>query len=254
MTTSHGLKLDWLSPNKGEHPILLNNQIHLWCVPLKLTHSQESIAIDLLSDIQRDKYHRRSNKLKANYLAGRYFLLNLLAQYTSTEADKIQLSYSRLNKPFLSNKSDNKLQFNFSDTVIDDVCYGVFAFCKEHEIGVDIESKEREIDFKPIAERRFSEPELNYVTLENGEIDHQRCIAIWTRKEAFGKACGKGINFKMNELNLLENNSFELNFHALNKDWRLQQIEIDQNLVCSVVHQHHQVLDIKAFNSLNHIP
>lgn len=263
MKEQYGAKLDWQEVHKEQHPALGDTELHLWWLPLTLNVSQQKTALSLLSDIQRDRYHRRkTSERKLSYLAGRYYLLNLLGAYTKTPANEILLSYSRLNKPSLSDKSYN-IEFNFTDTTIgkkpnnkesEANSFGLFAICKQHAVGVDIESLERSANFPAISADRFSKAEQNFVTDENGEVNAQRCLAIWTRKEAFGKAIGKGINFKMNALDLCSPNSFELDFNSHDDDWHLMQIQLSDNMISCVTHQGHQALEIKAFNSANHLP
>jgi len=261
MNAQYGKTLEWQQVTKGCHPTLSDNEIHLWWLPLTLSVTQEKVAQMLLSDIQKDRYHRRKSvERKLCYLAGRYYLLNLLGQYTATPANQILLSYTRLNKPYLSNKEHN-IQFNFTDTNLNwsegtatVASYGLFAFCKKRAIGVDIESLERCANFAAISANRFSKKEQQYVENENGTVNGQRCLAIWTRKEAFGKAIGKGINFKMNALDLSSGNSFDLNFSSHEQDWRLTQIQLPHNVISCVAHEGHQALEIKAFNSANHFP
>jgi phosphopantetheinyl transferase len=158
-----------------------------------------------------------------------------------------------LNKPSLS-FHDNDIEFNFTDTQAEDKAYGLFAFCQGHEVGVDIEWAGRQKDFSAIAARRFSQAEIELVTSPSGEIDAVRFLSIWTRKEAFGKAKGVGINFKMNQLNLVDDEANEHNFFCHEqRDWRLHQIRFE-GLIASLVHSGHHNLSIKAFSSLNHAP
>ncbi|MFT6407188.1 MAG: 4'-phosphopantetheinyl transferase [Arenicella sp.] len=243
-----GQNLNWNNVSLQAFPLLMPNELHLWWVPLQLDHSQLKPALHLLSDIQRDKYHRRATaELKQNYLAGRYYLLHLLGAYTEQPPSDVLLSYSRLNKPSLSDSS-LALEFNFTDTN----GYGVFAFSRGRQVGVDIESRTRKINFKAIADRRFTKQELAFV-YQNGELNRQRCLAIWTRKEAFGKATGLGINFKMNQQNMYSNESdaYQHTFaDEHNTPWRCLQLQLGDQFIASVVHQEHQDLSIKAFNSL----
>jgi 4'-phosphopantetheinyl transferase len=243
-----GQNFNWKDASLQAFPHLAMDELHLWWLPLELDQQQVRPALDLLSDIQRDKYHRRATtQLKQNYLAGRYYLLNLLAAYTKQAPSEVLLSYSRLNKPSLSDPS-LAVEFNFTDTN----GYGMFAFSRGRQVGVDIESRARKINFKPIADRRFSQQELEFV-YQNGELNTERCLAIWTRKEAYGKATGQGINFKMNQQNLFsaENDVHQHTF--LDSDgeaWRCLQLQLGEQMIASVVHQQHQELAVKSFKSL----
>lgn len=204
----------------------------------------------MLSDMQRDKYERRRNiGQKDAYLAGRYLLLRLLSAYTNTSPNELALSYTRLNKPFLSNQTQN-IQFNFTDTSVAERSVGVFAFALSHDVGVDIEARHRRSNFIEIAKQRFTHRELEFVH-DDGNFNSEKFLAIWTRKEAFGKATGQGINFKMNACDLASDDRHELKFYdGDRRPWRMLQIELGDDFVASVVHAGHQTLSVTAFNYL----
>lgn len=250
MTEKFGKNLSWNEGSIDSFPQLNEDDLHLWWLPLQLDGAQAEKALSLLSDIQRDKYHRRATpQLQKIYLAGRYYLLNLLGAYTSLAASDVLLSYSRLNKPSLSDPSLG-VEFNFTDTE----GYGVFAFSKFRQVGIDIESRNREINLKAIAERRFTPTELDFV-YQNGQLNRQRCLGIWTRKEAFGKATGRGINFQMNQRNLYDGgdggDAHECKFQDDDgTNWRCLQLQLGDKFISSVVHEEHQELTLKAFKSL----
>ena len=242
-------------------PAIKANEVHIWWLPLTLNPAQSEKALELLSDIQRHKYHRRSNQeLKDTYLAGRYYLLHLLGAYSNQQAKEIKLSYSRLNKPRLSNPKF-KIDFNFTDTHGSDHAVGVFVFSKGRSIGVDIESRDRDINVQRIVEKRFSEQERTFVE-PDGKLNRERALSIWTRKEAYGKATGNGINFKMNAENLVyngensnqndtNNSIFSFPFNdSLNQAWRCEQFQLGDEFLACVVHEGHQKLVFKTFNSL----
>jgi len=126
--------------------------------------------------------------------------------------------------------------------------YGVFAFTLSGEIGVDIEARQRSSNFSTIADRRFSAREREFV-YEKGVINPEKFLAIWTRKEAFGKATGQGINFKMNRRS--SNGEHELEFtDEYDQAWRLLQLQLGEKFIACVVHASHQALSLKAFNAL----
>jgi len=241
MKEQFGSTIDWQKPGSASHQVLRDGEIHLWWLPLQLNPEQSKSAFKLLSDVQQDKYHRRRTQgLKQAYLAGRYFLLNLLGHYTETPADKVLLDYSELNKPYLKNPQFN-LQFNLSDTQIGDDYFGAFVFCKGRSVGVDIEWLHRKANFTAIATHRFSAEEQAYVADGSGGVNQQRSLAIWTRKEAFGNA-----------LNLVNDDDFEVYFASHDDEWRLKQIQIDQEIIACIAHRSHRNLKIKAFNWTNH--
>jgi len=244
-----GLLLNWEAASIAHTKTLGNADLHIWHIELTLNKKQSEIALSLLSDMQRDKYHRRNSaELKHQYLAGRYYLLTLLGAYTNIKAQDVSLSYGHLNKPRLSNAKPN-LEFNFTDTD----GYGMFAFSKHAQVGIDLERLDREINIEAIAKRRFTEEELKYVKCK-GNYNHQRCIAIWTRKEAYGKATGQGINFKMNQRNLFSSDDC-INQHQFidekQNKWTCNQLSTNKKEhIASVVYEGHEPLKIKAFNSL----
>ena len=262
MTVQLGTPLNWHYIEKHQALQLGSSELQLWWLPLTINEQQKQLTLGLLNEKQRNKYKRRSSpELKDAYLAGRYYLLTLLAAYSNCKPNEIKLTYSRLNKPLLvtpyletpTNKDfDGKIHFNFTDTNINNENYALFAFCREHQVGVDLESCSRSSEFERIARRRFTPTELEYATNNKGQLDSQRCLAIWTRKEAYGKAVGVGINFQMNKRNLVSNgmNStpFNYDFNDGENDWRLLQIQPDPRFIASVVHQSHQDLEIIAFN------
>lgn len=252
-----GIELDWQDCRPHAPPLLTDQEVHLWLFPLQLGDEQVEHALELLNNTQRDKYFRRKTpQLKQTYIAGRYYLMTLLAAYQKIDPQEIQLSYSRLNKPYL-NPNPLDLQFNFTDTTMQKGNIGLFAFARNHAIGVDIEAFSRRSNFAAIVNRRFSQAETAYVTRADGSVDARRFLAYWTRKEAYGKAIGQGINFNMRETDLASPGLFELNFSARNnpqQQFRLRQIQIDNDLIVTLVNASHQNLPIQAFRAENQAP
>lgn len=250
-----GIQLEWQSASHRDFPVLNTTDVHLWWLELSLNHHESERALGLLSDIQRDKYHRRMTpELKQAYLAGRYYLLNLLSLYSGCTPEGVKLSYSRLNKPYLSDR-DSQVEFNFTDTQYQDRHFGLFGFTRSKPIGVDIESLHREIDLNKIIDRRFTDHEKAFVNASNTK--RARGLSIWTRKEAYGKATGQGINFKMNQENLVPENSInaqdQFNFTDSEKQsWRCLPLTLGDDFIATCVHAGHEPLTLSAFNSLKY--
>ncbi len=250
-----GLTPDWHTASLQNIPVLNDQELHVWCLPLKINANQKSIALNMLSDIQRERYHRRHIAGQSSYLAGRYYLLQLLAAYTKQDPAAVKLSYTRLNKPYLS-FHEGGITFNFTDTDSAEGPIALFAFCRDREVGVDIEAISRKSNFRAIVKKRFTESEQAFVTDSSGDVIPERFLAIWTRKEASGKATGQGINFKMNSRELLSFDKAGLAcsnhnyFDEQGLPWRLSQLNLKSQHIGCVVHASHEPLRLRAFDEL----
>ena len=80
---------------------------------------------------------------------------------------------------------------------------GDYAVCAVHSapVGIDIELC-RECDIK-IAKRFFSPEEVQFI--ENSSDRNNAFFDIWTKKESFAKATGRGIAMHMNTFSVLDN-------------------------------------------------
>lgn len=245
MSESTISSISWATSNLELLPTPTSTSIVLCWVPLTrngksvLSDSERLRAIEMLSDIQWDRYERREGTASDTYLTGRYFLLTLLGHFTGQTAEHVKLSYNRLNKPYLQ-PNPQGIEFNFTDTssINDGVeqSDGLFAFSLNSAVGVDIEMPNRSANVKLIASKRFTEVEQAFVEhAKSDNIDH-RFLQVWTRKEAFGKACGVGINFKMNQLNVLNPDSPTYRFNSREQDWCLQQVLGPNGEIACVVH------------------
>ncbi len=185
---------------------------------MRLTDEQRDTALRYLNDHQRSRYERRPTAAQKDaYLAGRYYLFELLSAYCGTRASELTLAYSRLNKPYLRPNPFN-ITFNFTDSNSPTESIGIYAFTRTVNIGVDIESRHRRGNFTSIARRKFSAQEQLHVTDSQGNVDAERFLALWTRKEAYGKATGVGVNYKMNTLDLLSPGQHTFSFKGLSND------------------------------------
>lgn len=164
-------------------------QVHLWWISLEITEQQEQEFRAVLSDQQEQKMNRLQNaQRRRHYIAGRGYLYQLLSHYCSPD-QVIALQFNKHGKPSLINNEGN-VRFNFTDT-----CgYGLFAFSLGDEIGVDVENCQRKGNFERIVQRRFS-PEEQYLS----HASMEQFLCCWTRKEAYGKATGTGLNYPLRE-------------------------------------------------------
>ena len=184
-----------------QSPPLLEGQVHLWWVSLSIDEQQKVKFAAELNEHQQQKMQRlQGDDKKKFYIAGRGYLNRLLRHYIGSkngnrvgnnEHDNVSISlrFGQHGKPALQH-NPHDLKFNFTDTG----GYGLFAFALKSELGIDIENKERQGQFDRIVQRRFA-PEEQYLC-DLTMVDFLRC---WTRKEAYGKAIGRGLNYPLRE-------------------------------------------------------
>lgn len=198
---------------------LLPGEVHLWWVSLAITDEQQQSFRSLLSEHQQKKLRRFPDVEKRRlYIAGRGYLRQLLQHYSS-EGQSIELQFGEHGKPSLKN-NEQQLCFNFTDT-----CgYGLFAFSLSSELGIDVESAQRNGKFERVIQRRFS-PEEQYLSDANTE----QFLRCWTRKEAYGKAIGTGLNYPLREYVMCVDLA-QSDFRLENHKWYGQQFSIQQKI------------------------
>ena len=71
----------------------------------------------------------------------------------------------------------------------------LIGLCKKTDIGIDVEKVHQILDMEQIARENFSRQELTYFNCVPDKT--VAFYQIWTRKEAFIKAIGKGFYFPL---------------------------------------------------------
>ncbi|CAE5966881.1 unnamed protein product [Arabidopsis arenosa] len=179
-------------------------ETHLWYIrpdevksPSLLKHYSQ-----LLSPSEKDQVSQlRGDALKKNALLARTLVRTTIARYqTNNAVDPRSLMFKKniYGKPEVDwqnykNCNIPPLHFNISHTDSLIVC-GVTVHVP---IGIDVEDKERKIkhDVLAFAERFYSADEVKFLsTIPDPESQRKEFIKLWTLKEAYVKALGKGFS------------------------------------------------------------
>ncbi len=124
-------------------------------------------------------------------------------------------------KPYIVGQSD--FHFNISHTHS-----AILVGISTESIGVDIERiTKSEIN---IAKRFFTEDEYNYIVKSEYEKDI-RFYEVWTKKEAYVKYIGKGLNIKLSSFSSLSCN-FSKHIKTLSYE----------NYIISIYNNHHEYM------------
>ncbi len=91
------------------------------------------------------------------------------------------------------------LRFNVSNTFGLVAC----AITRDHDLGVDVESRERNSDGLAIADRYFSASEVAALRALPAEQQSHRFFELWTLKEAYIKARGLGLAIPLGQFSFV---------------------------------------------------
>jgi 4'-phosphopantetheinyl transferase len=170
--------------------VMSTNLIHLWVAyPDDLKDKPTANACArLLSEEERARWQRfKFDRHKREFLATRALQRSALSAYADIAPQAWRFEAGQHGKPFAAQAPD--LEFNLSNSLGLVVC-AVTHGCK---IGVDVEPHSRAATIEEVAEKFFSARELEQLLPLRGEERRERCLTLWTLKEAFMKAHGLGM-------------------------------------------------------------
>jgi 4'-phosphopantetheinyl transferase len=174
---------------------LSENEVQLWRVDI----SKLAIGLDrwhlLLSSDEQERARRfLSLPAREQFVVTRGVLRTVLAAYLAGDPKRLIFHYSANKKPALGPPFDNSgVRFNVSHAM----GVALLAFSRRLELGVDVESVDRQLEFDTISRQFFSRQEqiqLDAVAPEEKPAAFFRC---WTRKEAYIKARGEGLSIPL---------------------------------------------------------
>ena len=166
-------------------------QIHVWRAHLDCGEA----ALGRLQGALSPDEKARANRFvfqpdRSAFVAARGILRQLLGRYLSRAPALLEFEYGAQGKPALRAPSPQpSLQFNLSHS------HGValFAFALGRNVGVDVELVRPDFAGEKIAERYFSPQEVAELRSLPPALQHEAFFLCWTRKEAYIKARGQGL-------------------------------------------------------------
>jgi 4'-phosphopantetheinyl transferase len=177
-----------VSASSAESFQLAPTEVHLWGCRLGEAQKACTGLESHLEDAERSRANRfRRPEDAARYIAGRGLLRYMIGKYLDLIPRQLRFEYGPQGKPFLEQSND--LQFNLSHA--GDLA--MLAFSRGRAVGVDVESREREIRGEEIAFRFFSAAEQAELCALEATERPAAFLRGWTRKEAFIKARGESI-------------------------------------------------------------
>ncbi len=198
-TRAISMSLNWSIPAAGNLG-LGADEIHVWraslnLAPTVLRHLEVTLAPDENSRADRFVFagDRRS------FVAARGILRELLGRYLQRPPSDIDFSYERRGKPVYRDRSvESPIDFNLSHS------HGraVYAIARGRHLGVDVEMVRPAVASEGIAERFFSQRECAELRALPAHSQAEAFFNCWTRKEAYIKARGDGLEIPLNSFDV----------------------------------------------------
>lgn len=166
---------------------LPKDTIHIWLACLADYKNELPYFYSLLSTDELE----RANKLvftkhQSAFITARGILRVILSKYLRYTPQAIKFLYNRWGKPYLP-KGDN-LYFNVSHAQE----YALYGISNQYEVGIDIEYKQKNLEWENLAKSLFSVKELAYWGTLNLPEKIDFFFKFWVSKEAYLKTLGKG--------------------------------------------------------------
>ncbi|WP_144291964.1 4'-phosphopantetheinyl transferase family protein [Rhodoligotrophos appendicifer] len=166
---------------------LQGRSVHVWQIDAR-EHEADALLPLLTADetVRAGRFLRYEDR--RNFILGRGLLRRLLGHYLQREAEQIRLCADQDGKPRLQDGAP--LEFNLSHSG-DRI---VIGFSNAGAVGVDIEAMRPVPDYRRLARRLFSAAEQREIDHSEEAIKLATFFDIWTRKEAYVKMLGTGID------------------------------------------------------------
>jgi 4'-phosphopantetheinyl transferase len=167
-------------------------EAHVWAVPLQAPPLSREHLHSLLTTEERDRASRlRFEDDRGRAIVGRGMLRTVLSGCTGQPPAEIELVEDRHGRPLLHGAGSSKLHFNVAHSggwILIGVADGA-------RIGVDVEQIRPVSDIASLMERFFAPGETAAIMSLRSDERLTAFFDCWTRKEAYLKAMGVGLQF-----------------------------------------------------------
>lgn len=165
--------------------------VFLW--QTSTTPEPESLAeaSEMLTQSELDRAHRfRRPKHQNRFILSRAFLRKILAMHAQQHPAELRFQSEALGKPSLISTKPNSIWFSFSRSKNQAIC----TVSHDHEVGADLEYHAALSDLTQTAHTIFDSADFASWQSVAPSDQPDTFYRAWCRKEAMGKADGRGIS------------------------------------------------------------
>jgi 4'-phosphopantetheinyl transferase len=173
-----------------------SGEVHVWAAGLVLPPQPLSELEAILDSSERDRAARFVLPVhRDRFIAAHGVLRRLLGRRLMVDPREIQFVAGAQGKPALAPTMQGSLHFNLAHS--GDAA--LIAIARGRDLGVDVEQVRPTPDTEAIAARFFSAGEQVALAALPAAERQAAFFDIWTRKEAWIKAIGKGLTFPLDQ-------------------------------------------------------
>jgi 4'-phosphopantetheinyl transferase len=185
----------WNTPPSGLNSV--GGDVHVFCASLDVPPNRLEELVQPLSDNEWQRADRlHSQRDRQRFLAGRGTLREILGVLLNVKPASFLFSIGEFGKPRIAAPvAADLLHFNMahSDSI------AIYATAK-HALGVDVERIRAMDEAEQIASRFFSPREAACLLALPAEQRMEAFFNCWTRKEAYLKAIGLGLDDRLGQI------------------------------------------------------
>jgi 4'-phosphopantetheinyl transferase len=179
-------------------------QMHVWHANIGPQPTSADSLQSILSQTERDRAARLIfDTHRTRYIHAHVCLRLLLGAYLHVTPQAISFISGPFGKPYIAandvvTPDQRSLEFNISHSAD----LAVFGFSRAATIGIDTEFVNRRINVEEIAQTVFTRSELASMRALTPSAQFDYFFDLWSRKEAYAKALGMGLQIPFNELEI----------------------------------------------------
>lgn len=191
--------------------------------------AEASLYLDKQELEKAQRFYKETDRNR--FIICRIVLKFILAFHAETDLKQLVIDRGIHKKPYL--KSHPKIYFNLSHSKD----YGLIGVSTS-PIGVDIENINYAFEFKELLPTVFNEKDR--LAIEHAQDAYRTFFIFWTRKEAFVKALGKGIDNDFSTIPCEDGFYDDILFTKTPHGWQLKSIDIAEDYAGAIAYKTHQ--------------
>jgi 4'-phosphopantetheinyl transferase len=210
------------------------DEVHVWRASLDCDSKVLKRLEELLSPDEKSRAARFIfDRDRYYFVAARGILRDLLGAYLKRPPAELEFRYGPQGKPALCNTdSVSPLHFNLSHSQ----GLALYAFSRGREVGVDLELIRPEFATEEIANRYFSTQEVKELQALPQDLQPEGFFLCWTRKEAYVKARGEGLQVSLGSFNVSLTPGQPAELHSVDcSRWTLRSFRLAERYAAAVV-------------------